>query len=313
MARQLEELAGGGVVVNNQPWDPELEQDFIDYREVRSDFRQFVKPYPVNSYVVNIPRKWHAGIAVQVAEGSEIPKARDVYDAIQVTLRANGTGIRMTDEEQEMMSFDNNYFQTEATEAMERMLKKENDDIATVLLAGAGYNLITSSNTTLKFEDILTAKTEMLENPYGMNPDTILMSHRSYSDLVRDPEFKTYSQSGLTGVVQTGDVGTMVDGMTIRIIPEVGDNVYLIDTSQNPILLVEKGGIHVESYRLPATREDVLDLVQYQKPVCVKPDAITKIEITRNDALKQRVFPAGWDPLDGYPARPSAGGSGSSP
>ena len=35
-----------------------------------------------------------------------------------------------------------------------------------------------------------------------------------------------------------------------------------------------------------------------------KKASITKIEIKRNDALKQRVFPAGWDPLDGYPARP---------
>ena len=304
MVRQIEELAGGGVVVNDQPWDPQLEQDYIDYREQVSDFRQLVHPYPVESYVVNIPRKWHAGIAVQVAEGSEIPKARDVFDAIQVTLRANGTGIRMTDEEQDMMKFDANYFQTEAKEAMNRMLKKENDDIATVFLAGAGYNLITSTNSTLKFEDVLTAKTEMMENPYGLNPDRIIMSHRSYADLVRDPEFKTYSQSGLVGVVQTGDIGAVIDGMNIHIIPEVGDNVYIMDSSQNPILLVEKGGIHVEPYRLHATREDVLDLVQYQKPVCVKPDAITKIEITRNDTLKQRVFPAGWDPLDGYPARP---------
>ena len=304
MPRQLEELAGGGVVVNDQPWDPQLEQDFIDYREQESDFRQLVHPYPVESYVVNIPRKWHAGIAVQVAEGSEIPKARDVFDAIQVNLRANGTGIRMTDEEQDMMKFDKNYFQTESQEAMRRMLKKENDDIATVFLAGAGYNLITSSNSTLKFEDILTAKTEMMENPYGLNPDTIIMSHRSYADLVRDPEFKMYSQSGIAEVVITGDIGMIVDGMRINIIPEVGDNVYIMDKSQNPILLVEKGGIHVEPYRLHETREDVLDLVQYQKPVCVKPDAITKIEITRNDALKRRVFPAGWDPLDGYPARP---------
>ena len=288
MARQLEELAGGGVVVNDQPWDVQVAEDFIDYRELMSDFRQLVHPYPVESYVVNIPRKWHAGIAVQVAEGSEIPKARDVFDAVQVTLRANGTGIRMTDEEQEMMKFDANYFQTESKEAMNRMLKKENDDIATVFLAGSGYNLITSSNTTLKFEDILTAKTEMLENPYGKNPTEIIMSHRSYSDLVRDPEFKTYSESGLAGVVQTGDIGMMVDGMHINIIPEVGDNVYIMDKSENPILLVEKGGIHVESYRLPETREDVLDLVQYQKPVCVKPDAITKIEIKRNEENRQK-------------------------
>ena len=212
--------------------------------------------------------------------------------------------VRMTDEEQEMMAFDKNYFQTEATRAMDRMLKKENDDIASVLLAGAGYNLITSSNTTLKFEDVLTAKTEMMENPYGMEPNVVLMSHRSYSDLVRDPEFKTYSNSGLVGVAQSGDVGQMIDGMLIRIIPEVGDNVFLIDTSKEPILLVHKGGVKVEPYRLNATREDVVDFTQYQKPVCVEPDAISKIEITRNDTLKQRVFPAGWDPLDGYPARP---------
>ena len=70
MARQLEELAGGGVVVNDQPWDVQVAEDFIDYRELMSDFRQLVHPYPVESYVVNIPRKWHAGIAVQVAEGS---------------------------------------------------------------------------------------------------------------------------------------------------------------------------------------------------------------------------------------------------
>lgn len=304
MAKTIAELAGGGVVVANQPWAPELVEDIIEYREIKSDFREWVKKYPVNSYVVQIPRKWHAGIAVEIVEGSEIPKARDVFDAIQVNLRQNGTGIRMTDEEQEMMEFDNNYFQTEATEAVNRMIKKENDDIATVLLAGAGYNLIPSNFNTLKFEDVLTAKTEMLENPYGVNPDTILMSHRSYSDLVRDPEFKVYSQSGKTDVVNTGDVGTYVDGMRIRIIPEVGDNVFLIDTSQNPLLLVEKGGMKVETYRLHETREDVLDLTAYQKPVCVKPDAISKIEIIRNDQLKQRVYPAGWDPLDGYPARP---------
>lgn len=304
MAKELGEFAGGGVVVHNQRWDPELSDDVIEYIETHSDFRQFVRTIPTQSYVINLPRKWHSGIAVEVVEGSEIPKARDVYDAISINLRQNGTGIRMTDEEQDMMAFDDNYFQTEATRASERLLKKENDDIATVLLAGSAYNLIASSNTTLKFDDILTAKTEMLENPYGVDPDLVLMSHRSYADLVRDPEFKTYSQSGISGVVQSGDVGMMIDGMRIMIIPEVGDNVYLIDTSKDPIVLVEKDGVKVESYRLNETREDVLDLTVYEKPAVLRPDAITKITIQRNDTLKQRVFPSGFDPLDGYPDRP---------
>lgn len=304
MAKELGEFAGGGVVVHNQRFDPELSDDVIEYIETHSDFRQFVRPVQTQSYVINLPRKWHAGIAVEVVEGSEIPKARDVYDAISINLRQNGTGIRMTDEEQDMMGFDDNYFQTEATRASERLLKKENDDIATVLLAGASYNLIASSNNTLKFDDILTAKTEMIESPYGVDPDLVLMSHRSYADLVRDPEFKTYSQSGISGVVQSGDVGMMIDGMRIMIIPEVGDNVYLIDTSKDPIVLVQKDGVKVESYRLNETREDVLDLTIYEKPAVLRPDAITKITINRNDALQQRVFPAGWDVLDGYPERP---------
>ena len=304
MAKELGEFAGGGVVVHNQRFDPELSDDVIEFIETHSDFRQFVRPISTQSYVINLPRKWHSGIAVEVVEGSEIPKARDVYDAISINLRQNGTGIRMTDEEQDMMGFDDNYFQTEATRASERLLKKENDDIATVLLAGAAYNLITSTNTTLKFDDILTAKTEMIESPYGVDPDLVLMSHRSYADLVRDPEFKTYSQSGISGVVQSGDIGMMIDGMRIVIIPEVGDNVYLIDTSKDPIVLVQKDGVKVESYRLNATREDVLDLTIYEKPAVLRPDAITKITIKRNDALKQRVFPAGWDPLDGYVERP---------
>ena len=183
MAKELAEFAGGGVVVHDQRWDPELSDDVIEFIETESDFRKFVKIVPTQSYVINLPRKWHAGIAVEVVEGSEIPKARDVYDAISINLRQNGTGIRMTDEEQDMMGFDANYFQTEAARASERLLKKENDDIATVLLAGASYNLIASSNTTLKFDDILTAKdTAGWEN----------LSLKERAQHIKDPQRRRY-------------------------------------------------------------------------------------------------------------------------
>ena len=96
MAKELATFAGGGVVVHNQRWDPELSKDIIEYIETHSDFRKFVRTVPTQSYVINLPRKWHAGIAVEVVEGSEIPKARDVYDAISINLRQNGTGINAT-------------------------------------------------------------------------------------------------------------------------------------------------------------------------------------------------------------------------
>lgn len=298
------QFAGGGAVAHHNRMDPILSEDIIQYIEVNSDFREFTRVITTDQYITVLPRKWAAGIAVEIVEGSEIPKARDVFDTLSINLRQNGTGIKMTDEEQKMMGFDSNYFATEAQRATERLMKKENDDIATVMLAGAGYNVVASTNSTLKYDDIVTAKVEMIENPYGVEPDLILMSPRSYADLKRDPDFKSYYLSGKTDVVNTGDVGMEIDGMRIKIVREVGDNIYLIDTSLQPIVLVQMDGVHVESYRLPETREDVLDLTLYEKPAILRPDAITKITITRNDTLKQRTFPAGWDPYDGYPARP---------
>lgn len=304
MAKPIAEFAGGGAVVHDNRFDPELSEDIIQYIETESDFRQFIKVVSTDTYVINLPRKWAAGIAVEIVEGSEIPKARDVFDVLTINLRQIGTGIKMTDEEQKMMGFDNNYFATEGRRATERLLKKENDDIAATLLGGAAYNVVPATKNTLTFDDIVTAKTEMQENPYGVEPKVILMSPRSYADLLRDEDFKTYSNSGIAGVVTSGDVGMMVDGMAIKIIPEVGDNVYLIDTDFDPIVLVQMDSVHTESYRLPETREDVLDLTLYEKPAVLRPDAISKITIVRDDTYKQRVFPAGWDPLDGYPERP---------
>ena len=314
MAQDLASFAGGGAVVHDNRYDPALSEDIIEYIEQHSDFRQFVRVITTDTYTMNLPRHWAVGKAVEIVEGSEIPKQRDVYDVLAINVRAIGTGIKMTDEEQEMMGFDKDYFQTEAKRASERLLRKENDDLAATLLGGANYNFVTASAQTLTFDDIVTAKTELQENPYGINPDLILMSPRSYADLLRDEDFKTYSNSGISGVVTTGSVGEYVDGMRIMIIPEVGDNVYLIDTALDPIVLVQKGQVKTEKYRLSATREDVLDILLYEKPAILRPDALAKITITRESGDTKRVFPEGWDPLTGYPERPTDdSGDGPSP
>ena len=321
MARELVNFAGGGAVVADNRFDPELSEEITQYIEKESDFRQFIRVVKVNTYFVTLPRKWAAGIAVEITEGAEIPKARDVYDQLSFNLRQIGTGIKMTDEEQQMMGFDPNYFQTEARRANERLLKKENNDIREVMLSGAGYNIMTPG-TTLKFDDIVDAKTLMAENPYGMTPDMIIMSERTYADLLKDPDFKTYSSSGIAGVVQDGQFGQKVAGLTIKIIPEFEDVVFIIDSTKQPIILVTMNGVHTEKYRLNETREDVLDLTYWEKPAVVRPDAITKIMITRpaneahprkdygtftssnpvdNDAIMQTtVVSRGWDPVDGY-------------
>ena len=51
MAKSIGELAGAGVVVNNQPWVPKMETECIEYIEVHSDFRPITKDYPVERYM----------------------------------------------------------------------------------------------------------------------------------------------------------------------------------------------------------------------------------------------------------------------
>ena len=322
MARELVNFAGGGAVVADNRFDPELSEEITQYIETESDFRQFIKVVKVNTYYVTLPRKWAAGIAVEIVEGSEIPKARDVFDQLSFNLRQIGTGIKMTDEEQQMMAFDSNYFQTEARRANERLLKKENNDIRLCMMSGAGYNIVAPSDSVLKFDDIVDVKTLMRENPYGVEPDMVLMSERTYADLLKDQDFKQYSYSGIAGVKQSGEFGDRIAGLAIKIIPELEDTVFIIDSSLEPIILVTMNGVHTEKYRLPETREDVLDLTYWEKPAVVRPDAIARIDIVRdsneahprqfygkyessnpvdNDAIMQTtIVSKGWDPVDGY-------------
>ena len=309
MAKSIASFAGGGAVVHDNRIDPILSEDILHFIEDHSDFRQFIRVIPTDSYSLTSPRKWNAGIAVEIVEGAEIPKFRDVFDAVTLNVRAIATGIKMTDEEQKMMGFDSNYFQTEGKRATERLLKKENDDIAAVLLAGAG-NIIDTQETILTFKDVLEAKTQMTESPYQVEPDIIIMSQRSYNDLLLDPNFSRYCYSGVQGAYQTGSVGMEIDGMAIHIIKEVGDNVYLIDSTKDWAVLLQMDSVHTESYRLPETREDVLDILLYEKPAVLRPDAITKIAIERTPADGQRLVfedmvdlfgESGWDPLDKYP------------
>ena len=322
MAQSIANFAGGGAVVADNRYDAELKDDIIQYIVEHSDFRQFIKVVPVKTYVVNLPRKWAAGIAVEITEGSEIPKMRDVYDQLTINLRQIGTGIKMTDEEQDMMAFEDNYFQTEAQRATERLLDKENNDIREVMLSGAGYNIMTAD--AISFDDIVDAKTIMAESPYKTTPNMILMSERVYADLLKDESFKVYSNSGIAGVIQNGEFGQYVAGLKIQIIPELLDEVYIIDSSLEPIILVTMGsGVKTEKYRLPETREDVLDLTYWEKPAVVRPDAVCKIVINRdvskeahprkdygtfessnpvdNDLIMQTtIVGRGWDPVDGY-------------
>ena len=74
MAKEIAYFAGGGAVVADNRFDPKLTEEVTQYIIEHSDFRQFIKTVKVDTYAVVLPRKWAAGIAVEIPEGAEIPK-----------------------------------------------------------------------------------------------------------------------------------------------------------------------------------------------------------------------------------------------
>ena len=86
MAKELATFAGGGVVVHNQRWDPELSEDIIEYIETHSDFRKFVRTVPTQSYVINLPRKWHAGIEVPKYQKQEMYTMQSASTYVKMVL-----------------------------------------------------------------------------------------------------------------------------------------------------------------------------------------------------------------------------------
>ena len=50
MAKEIAYFAGGGAVVADNRFDPELSEEITQYIEQESDFRQFIKVVKVNTY-----------------------------------------------------------------------------------------------------------------------------------------------------------------------------------------------------------------------------------------------------------------------
>ena len=140
-------FAEGGFYTGDIAWQPFLEQTVLQYIENMSVLKKYCKVYPLptNTWTVKIPRNYPTGMATEVNEGSEIPRVRQVTDSFELSVIKYGTGGEMTDEAKET-DWLGILGQTQIEEASKRMLRKQNHDIAAVLLAGYGTIMPSTEN-----------------------------------------------------------------------------------------------------------------------------------------------------------------------
>lgn len=273
---KIEAFAEGGVASGDIRWEPYLERRIMEYIESNSVLREFcfVYPMPINTFTVRIPRNYATGLAVEVAEGSEIPVVRQVTDSFDLTVTKYGTGGEMTDEAKET-DWLGILGQAQIDEAAKRMLRKENADIMTVLLAGIGSSQSATTAGTLKVEDIVLCKTDLIKRFY--NPDILIVNPDQYADLQVDERFIDASRSGSTQTLREGVVGR-ISGLDLVVLPEMPTGTaVMMDSSVNPLWLVERQGARSAQYR--NERRQVSGFVTYRwaKPAMVRGEATRKI------------------------------------
>lgn len=272
----LRTFADGGFTTADIRWEIYLERTIQRYVESKTVMRNFCFLYPLqpNTFVARIPRNYATGLAVELAEGVEVPVVRQVTDSFDITVIKYGTGAEMTDEAKET-DWLGILGQEQIVEAAKRMLRKENADILAVLLAGAGDSGSSGTSGVLKYEDLVLAQTAMINNL--QDPDVVIVNADQYADLRIDERFTDVSKSGTDQTLRRGVIGRVAD-MDIVILHEMpSGTAIMMDTDEKPLWFVQRQGMKIGRYRNERRQLDGFVVTAWAKPAVVKPDAIYKI------------------------------------
>jgi N4-gp56 family major capsid protein len=272
----LRVFADGGFTTADIRWEIFLERTIMRYIESNTVMRNFCFLYPMmpNTFTARIPRNYATGMAVELAEGVEVPVVRQVTDSFDLSVIKYGTGAEMTDEAKET-DWLGILGQDQITESAKRMLRKENVDILAVLLAGAGHSGNSGTTNVLKYEDIVLAQTHMINAL--RDPDVVIVNADQYADLRIDERFTNAAASGSTDTLRRGVVGD-VAGLTLVVLHEMpSGTAIMMDSGENPLWFVQRQGMKIGRYRNERRQLDGFVVTAWAKPAMVKPDCVYKI------------------------------------
>ncbi len=274
-------FAEGGYSTGDIRWEPYLEQRIQEYIEEESVLRNyvFVYPLPQNTFTIKIPRNYPTGMAVEISEGSEIPRVRQPTDMFELSVVKYGTGGEMTDEAKET-DWLGILGDAQIQEAARRMLRKETADIINVMLAGYGTAVEAQESGTLAYEDVVRLKTLMIKA--NASPDVLFVSPDEHASLLIDDRFVDVSASGSDQTLREGVIGR-VSGLDVVMVPELPSGTAIMmetsDSADNPVWLVERQDVKIERDRDPERQVDMFFLTAWKKPVVIRPLGIGLIQV----------------------------------
>ncbi|HOP32980.1 MAG TPA: P22 phage major capsid protein family protein [Candidatus Hydrothermia bacterium] len=272
MMQSIEEFSG--ITSSKIRWEPYLEKMILEEIEALSNLRDICFPYRISgTFTANIPKSQSTGKAVEAVEATEIPAVRQVISTADVKVVANATAIEFSDEA-EIVDLYGDLMERELKEAAKRMVRKENEDIINTLIAGAGSQT-NGLYTQITYEDITYAKAYLRKQ--GINPDTVLVGPDEYAQLLNDVRVLTLSDTN-EQAYNEGRLNARIAGMRLVEVPEMPPKtVIVMDTSVNPLWLVLLDDMKVEAFRDYDRRTKKVQMIAYEKPAVLRPEAIRKI------------------------------------
>lgn len=271
----LESFEGGvgGQTSSTVLVDTALADKIIEFVEPARVLREICFDYEIKSLAATLPRKHSTGMAVEVAEGSDIPIVRTKMDTVPVALHKNATHFFMTTES-EIQDFNGNLYDREAEEAGERMARKEDYDIANVVMAAPQTSISAGTSGVLKTSDISRAKSEIRKRNFIatdilLNPDQVADIEGEATLLNMD---YTSEEAKLQGMTQK-----VIMGLNIIESPQiVSGTAIVLDRKQAPIWFVYHGSTTTETYTTPGVGRGAV-VTAFQNPVAMRQEAMIKI------------------------------------
>lgn len=253
--------------------DTALADKIIEFVEPARVLRQICFDFEIKTLAATLPRKQSSGMAVEVAEGADIPIVRTKMDTVPVSLHKNATHYFMTTEA-EIQDFNGDLYNREAEEAGERMARKEDDDIATVVVAAPQNSFAAGTSGTLKTSDISKAKSELRKLNYVATD--ILLNPDQTADIEGEATLLNIDYTSEEAKMK-GFISKMIMGLNIIESPQITTGTAIvIDRKQAPIWFVYNGSTTTETYTTPGVGRGAV-ITCFQNPVSMRHEAMVKI------------------------------------
>lgn len=267
----------GGVTSSNVLKDSALAKKIIELAKPKRVMRQFCFDFPMDRLTSTLPKEvdQSGDMAVEVAEGSDIPIYRTKMDSQTIRLKKNATHFFMT-KESEIEDFNGKLYDREANAAANRMTAKEDYDIATVMMAGATTSVSAHESGELDTFDLAQAKAKLrLVNRYGTD---LLINPTQFADFEGEAVLKAIPYADPKEKTQgLNPEAYVVSGLKVTESEKIpAGTAFVLAKAAQPVWFCYNGATTTEPYTKPGVGRGAI-ITAFQNPICVEGSAICKI------------------------------------